>query len=179
MPALPLRMTGGADACGGPKSSEKPASGGAGRGRFAADLGRSPPHYLVVAADNLRRRTRFEYVYFIEQGLASVLTTMANGSTIEVGMIGVEGMVGISALLGAERSSQQIIVQIEGAAFRTSAAACKAAFDRSPAIRGVVHRFTDAMLNLSAQTAACNRLHMAEQRCARWLLMSSDRIRSD
>jgi CRP-like cAMP-binding protein len=70
-------------------------------------------------------------------------------------------------------------VQIPGTAQRMSAALCKAAFDRSEAVRRVALRFTEAILNLSAQTAACNRLHSTEQRCARWLLMAIDRIQSD
>jgi len=117
-----------------------------------------------------------EQVYFIEQGVASVLTSMANGSMIEVGMIGIEGMVGIPAMLGAETSAQQVIIQIGGTALQMNVAPCKAAFDKSPALRRIMHRFTESIINLSAQTAACNRLHSIEQRCARWLLMASDRI---
>ena len=120
-----------------------------------------------------------DHVYFIEEGLSSMLTTMADGSTIEVGMVGMEGMVGVSALLGGETSAQQVIMQIAGAGLRMNAALCKAAFDQSEAVRRVMLRFTEAVLNLAAQTAACNRLHSVEQRCARWLLMSSDRTQSD
>ena len=118
----------------------------------------------------------FEDVYFIEEGVASVLTNMADGSTIEVGMIGMEGMVGVTALLGGNVSAQQVIVQVPGTALRMSAALCRAAFDRSEGVRSVALRFIEAILNLSAQTAACNRLHSIEQRCARWLLMAIDRV---
>ena len=120
-----------------------------------------------------------EEVYFIEEGLGSVLNAMANGTTIEVGMIGMEGVIGVSALLGAEVSSQMALVQIPGTAFRMSATRCKAIFDQSAAFRAIALRFAEAMLNLTAQTAACNRLHSVEQRCARWLLMASDRIGLD
>lgn len=120
-----------------------------------------------------------EHVYFLGQGVASVLTNMADGSTIEVGMIGMEGMVGVPALLGGETSVQRIIVQVPGTALRMHAALCKAAFDQSEAVRRVTLRFAEAMLNLSAQTAACNRLHSIEQRCARWLLMAFDRTQSE
>src|SRR5438552_6539503 len=92
-----------------------------------------------------------EYVYFIEDGVASVLTNMADGATIEVGMIGSEGVVGVAALLGGETSGQQVIVQIPGSALRMSAELCKAAFDRSEAVRKVALRYTEAMLNLSEQ----------------------------
>src|ERR1700730_15969381 len=98
-----------------------------------------------------------EDVYFIEQGVASVLTNMADGSTIEVGMIGSEGMVGVSALLGGETSAQQVIVQVPGTALRLSATLCKAAFDQSAAVRRVLLRFTEAILNLSVQSAPLDR----------------------
>jgi CRP-like cAMP-binding protein len=120
-----------------------------------------------------------EHVYFVEQGLASIIVLMADGSTSEVGMIGLEGMVGAAALLGADTSAQHVIVQIPGAAWRMNAELCKATFDRSVVFRAVVLQFVGMFLNLSAQTAACNRLHAAKQRCARWLLMASDRIQSD
>jgi len=120
-----------------------------------------------------------EDVYFIEQGVASVLTNLTNGSVIEVGMIGREGMVGVPVLLGDETSVQRVIVQVPGTALRMKAAPCKTAFDESAAVRRVLLRFTAAILNMSAQSAACNRAHSMKQRCARWLLMSSDRIQSD
>ena len=120
-----------------------------------------------------------EYVYFVEQGVASIVTIMSDGSTSEVGMIGSEGLVSVAALLGARTSAQHIVVQIPGSALRMNTALCKAAFEQRPAFRAIVHKFINSFLNLSAQTAACNRLHSVEQRCARWLLMACDRIQSD
>src|ERR1041385_2454131 len=78
----------------------------------------------------------------------------------------------------AETSAQQVIVQVAGTALRINTARCREAFDQSASVRRKVNRFTESLLNLSAQTAACNRLHSIEQRCARWLLMASDRIQS-
>jgi CRP-like cAMP-binding protein len=118
-------------------------------------------------------------VYFIEEGLASVLTTMEDGASSEVGMVGPEGMIGASALLGGTVSAQHIVMQLPGMALRIPAAVCKRRFDDNPRVRRVLLRFIEDLLNLSSQTAACNRLHSVEQRCARWLLMSSDRIESD
>ncbi len=106
------------------------------------------------------------HVYFIEDGLASVMTTMEDGATSEVGMIGPEGMVGASALLGATVSAQHIVMQLPGTALRIGARACKAVFDTNAEVRRVMLRFVEDILNLSAQTAACNRLHLVEQRCA-------------
>jgi len=117
-------------------------------------------------------------VYFIQEGVASILRDMANGSTVEVGMIGAEGMVGVAAMLGAETSAQQVIIQVAGTALRMNTARCREAFDQSANVRRIMNRFTESLLNLSSQTAACNRLHSIEQRCARWLLMAGDRIQS-
>jgi CRP-like cAMP-binding protein len=123
--------------------------------------------------------SRIEHVYFLEEGVASLLMRMANGATIEVGMIGREGMVGIAALLGAEVSAQRVISQVPAAAHRIGVAPCRAAFDGSAAVRWELLGYSDVLFNLSAQTAACNSLHSVDQRCARWLLISSDRIHCD
>src|SRR5207249_11950442 len=93
--------------------------------------------------------------------------------------VGIEGAVGTAALLGGETSSQQALVQVAGSALRMNAAECKLAFDQSPAVRAAMMRFIEASFDLSAQTAACNRLHTIEQRCARWLLMARDRLQDD
>jgi CRP-like cAMP-binding protein len=90
-----------------------------------------------------------------------------------------EGMVGGQVLLGGLTSNHQSLAQSPITALRMDAARCKAAFDQSAAARRVMLRFIEAVLDLASQTAACNRLHSIEQRCARWLLMSSDRIHSD
>jgi len=120
-----------------------------------------------------------DFVYFIEEGVASILTSMTDGSTIEVGMVGSEGIVGVAALMGGEASAQQIVVQVPGAALKMPAAKCKEAFDQSPVFRSAALRYVAVLLDLGAQTAACNRLHNIEQRCARWFLMALDRMDGD
>jgi len=130
-------------------------------------------HVIQAAAGPL------DHVYFIESGVASILTTMANGASIEVGMIGTEGMVGVSALFGAEVSSQNVIIQVAGTVLRMNTARCREAFNQSAEVRNVILRFADSLFDVSAQTAACNRLHSIEQRCARWLLMARARHTSD
>ncbi|MFZ2006219.1 MAG: Crp/Fnr family transcriptional regulator [Stellaceae bacterium] len=120
-----------------------------------------------------------DYIYFIEDGIASMLTMMEDGDSSEVGMVGPEGLVGASALLGGRVSAQQVVMQLPGIAHRITASACKSAFDNNPRIRAVLLRFIEDLLNLSSQTAGCNRLHSVEQRSARWLLMASDRIGSN
>lgn len=121
--------------------------------------------------------SRIERVFFVEQGVASVLATMSSGSTVEVGMIGVEGIVGVAGLFGARTSPHRIIVQISGIALALPLSACRKAFAASTAFETVALDFANDLFNLSAQTAACNRLHSIEQRCARWLLMAHDRTR--
>jgi CRP-like cAMP-binding protein len=120
-----------------------------------------------------------DHIYFIETGLASVLTIMEDGASSEVGMIGPDGAIGVTALLGGRVSAQQVIMHLAGSALRITAAACKAAFDGNVRIRAVLLRFVEELLNLSSQTAGCNRLHSIEQRSARWLLMASDRTKSN
>jgi CRP-like cAMP-binding protein len=120
-----------------------------------------------------------EHVYFIEEGVASVLTTMADGDAVEVRMMGREGMIGLPYLLGAEMLPQEVIVQVPGSALRMGAAAFRAEFERYESIRAPVLRVVSAALAMTSQNAACNRLHSAQQRCARWLLEASSRICSD
>jgi CRP-like cAMP-binding protein len=119
-----------------------------------------------------------DHIYFIEEGIASVLTMMEDGASSEVGMVGSEGLIGVSALLGGSTSAQHVVVQLPGTAQHIPAARAKALFDRNPGVRAVLLRFIEDLLNLSSQTAACNRLHSVEQRTARWLLMAADRTRS-
>lgn len=116
------------------------------------------------------------YIYFIEEGLASVLTIMEDSGGIEAGMVGSEGAIGLSALLGDRVSEQEVVMDLAGSALRITTAACKAAFDSNARIRAALLRFVGDMLNLSSQIAGCNGLHSIEQRSARWLLMACNRI---
>ncbi|MDB5478577.1 MAG: transcriptional regulator, Crp/Fnr family, partial [Alphaproteobacteria bacterium] len=120
----------------------------------------------------------FDFVYFIEQGVTSFLTTMKDGASIEVGMIGYEGATPLSPLFGEQSSQHHIVTQLPGRAAKIEVRHCMAAFEKSPALRQGVLYFTNSFLNQGAQTAACIRLHSVEQRLARWLLMSGDRFQS-
>ena len=117
----------------------------------------------------------FKYLYFPGGGAASVLTTMQNGTSVEVGMVGMEGLVSVSALLGDEHSAQHIVVQLPGYALRVGFAACRAAFESNQAVCQPFLQYADSFLKLAGRSAACHRLHAAPQRMARWLLMSYDR----
>ncbi len=118
----------------------------------------------------------FAHVYFPETAVLSVIARMADGAGVEVGTVGNEGLAGVSVLLDTEASPNETLAQIPGTALRVSAAAFTAAVDARPGLRRLLHRYAQAYLTQVAQGAACNRLHGIEARCARWLLMTHDRV---
>jgi len=117
----------------------------------------------------------FRHVYFLEDGAASV-TNHVSGGTVEVGTVGNEGMAGLAVFLDSGATPSRTFIQIPGRARRMLAADFAKLADEMPALRRVLHRYTQAFLAMVSQTAACNRLHVLEKRCARWLLMTHDRI---
>lgn len=119
------------------------------------------------------------HAYFMEQGMASVVITLASGDTVEVGVIGIDGIVGIPILLGTSSTPGRTFVQIAGAGFRIEASVLKEEFERPGVLRQHLQRYIQGYLAQAAQTAACNRLHGIEERLARWLLTCHDRINSD
>ena len=119
------------------------------------------------------------YVYFMNSGLASVLNVMADGKSVEVGLTGKEGFVGLPLIVGFLSSASRVIVQIEGAAFRLSASALTDLLRKCRTLETRLHRYSQDLGAQSAQVAACNRLHEVDERMARWLLMSQDRIGSE
>jgi CRP-like cAMP-binding protein len=116
------------------------------------------------------------HVYFPETAILSVINRMADGAAVEVGTVGNEGLVGLAALLGAEASESQTLAQIPGTALRLPAALLAAEAAARPALRRLLDRYTQAYITQVSQGAACNRLHGIEARCARWLLMTHDRV---
>jgi CRP-like cAMP-binding protein len=104
---------------------------------------------------------------------------MENGSSVEVGMVGLEGMVSVSAMLGDKISKHHVVIQLPGVALKMNVTRCKEVFEQSPGFRREALHFASAFLAMNSQTSACNRLHSVEQRFARWLLMSADRFQSD
>jgi CRP-like cAMP-binding protein len=118
----------------------------------------------------------FRHVYFPDTAVFSVISHMAGGTAVEVGTVGHEGMVGVAAFLEADASVNETIAQIPGTAFRLLAARLVQGAHARPALRRLLGRYTEAYLTQVAQTAACNRLHGIEARCARWLLMTHDRV---
>lgn len=121
-----------------------------------------------------------EYVYFPNDALVSLITHMQDGATIEVGLIGRDGMVGIPVLLGDEIAFEEAIVQIEGAAWRMRSNALKEVLKglHSPLLT-LLLLYTRTLMKQVTQTAACNRRHTAEKRLTRWLLLCHDRMDSN
>ena len=119
------------------------------------------------------------YVYFPLNCLISLLTAVDKKRTLEVGMVGNEGMAGMPFILGIGISGVRAIVQGAGDALRMPAAAFRLEFDRNPALKDALYRYNYALMAQISQTAACNRFHEGEERLARWLLMTRDRVGSD
>jgi CRP-like cAMP-binding protein len=120
-----------------------------------------------------------DYVYFPTSGVLSMLALVGQDIKVEVGMAGREGMAGNPLFLGTPRSSNQVIVQAEGAAFRLKAAVAMSEFQRAGAFHDQILLFTHSLFLQLSQTISCNRHHSAPQRLARWLLMMHDRVASD
>ena len=114
--------------------------------------------------------------YFLNDGLASVLNIMNSGKRIEVGLSGSEGFVGLALTVGFTTSPAQVVMQVGGSGFKISTANLALALRRCPRLAMALSRFSQEMGVQSAQVAACNRLHEIDQRLARWLLMSQDRL---
>ena len=119
------------------------------------------------------------HVYFPNDSLLSLLTTVEGHEALEVGLVGREGMVGISLALGMDVASVRALVQGTGTAMRMESARFHKEFQQCGPLRRELYRYTHAMLAQARQTAACNRFHPVEARLARWLLMTRDRMRSD
>jgi CRP-like cAMP-binding protein len=119
------------------------------------------------------------HVYFPIDCLISLLTAVDKRRTLEVGMVGREGMAGMPFILGIGVSGVRALVQGGGKAWRAAAAPFRIEFHRNMPLQDVLYSYTHALMAQISQTAACNRFHDAESRLARWLLMTRDRVRSD
>jgi CRP-like cAMP-binding protein len=145
--------------------------------RELLSLSSSVPMPLKMSLYEPERRP--EFAYFLTEGLASIVTTTEDGDTAEVGIIGLEGVVGSLHLLGPALVSTNGFMQIEGAGIRVPLEHLQRLFDGSEEIRGRVLEFVQEQTLTVSQLAACNRLHDVEARLARWLLAAQDRTQVD
>lgn len=120
------------------------------------------------------------HVYFPWGGVCSLTTTMSDGRMVEVGTIGNEGLVGMAAYFGGRLPNTKTLVQVPGeGADVMGVRGFVAEMEREGALYELVRRYSQALLVLMAQSVACNALHDINQRCARWLLMTHDRVGGD
>ena len=116
------------------------------------------------------------FIHFLTAGIASVVTELADGGTVEVGLVGAEGLAECHHLLGPNPSVTRCFMQVPGEGFRMSFALFESEFMHQPAVRRLVLRYVQYSSQILSQLVACNRLHEVEPRLARWLLMAQDKI---
>ena len=146
------------------------------RERFLADCTQVD---LVLGSVLCEPGDRIRHVHFPIASFISVLATVDGHSTLEVGMIGSEGMHGHTLILGGSVSPLRALTQGAGATLRMKAATFHEHLEDLPALRPLLQRYLIVLLNQLAQTSACTRFHVVEKRLARWLLMSQDRAHAD
>ncbi len=115
------------------------------------------------------------HVYFPTSGVVSMVSSMENG-TVEVGTAGREGMAGLPVLLHTDSMPTRAFVQVEGRALRIGTEAFRQALQADPRLARHLYRYAQTLFDQVAQSVACNRLHVLEERCARWILMAHDRV---
>lgn len=115
-------------------------------------------------------------IYFMNSGLGSVLTVQPDGRSVEVGLIGKEGVVGAAVVFGFKTSPLRVVVQADATAYRVDVRTLRQVLLECPSLEKRLQQFAMELAMQSTQLAACNRLHDVEERLARWLLMSHDRI---
>jgi CRP-like cAMP-binding protein len=117
--------------------------------------------------------------YFCNTGLVSILTVFPDGKSVEVGMVGKEGFVGVPLVAGLRSAPTRAIAQIEGTAFRVDGKTLMAVLRQCPKLERQLQQFSQNLAMQATQIGACNRVHEVDERLARWLLMSADRIGSN
>ncbi len=118
-------------------------------------------------------------VFFCNSGMISILSVFPDGKSVEVGLVGKEGVVGLPLLVGFRTSATRAISQIDATAFRVDGEALIAFMAKSPMLERSLQQYSLTFTMEITQLAACNRLHDVEERLARWLLMCADRVRSN
>jgi CRP-like cAMP-binding protein len=117
-----------------------------------------------------------EFGYFVTSGVISIIRIMSDGKSVEVGLTGKEGFVGLPLIVGYTTSPTRAIVQIQASAYKISPQDLKKALSNSSKLKESLQRYSQELSIQAIQIAACNRLHEVDERLARWLLMSEDRV---
>ncbi len=137
------------------------------------------PVALTYKLDLYRRDSPVRQVYFVNRGVASLTTPMDGGQPVEIATVGPEGMVGLPVFLAADRIAHRAFMQVPGEGVRLGTREFLSLIDSCPVLNRMLQRYTLALINQIGQNAACNRTHTVDERCARWLLMTHDRVDSD
>jgi CRP-like cAMP-binding protein len=122
---------------------------------------------------------RIRYAYFPVSGLLSLLSSTETGSTVEVAMLGNEGVVGLPVILKQDLIPYEVTVQIATEAFKIKAEDLQQEFDRGEALQGIMLRYLNMLIAEISQSALCHRFHTLEQALSRWLLLAQDRLNTD
>jgi CRP-like cAMP-binding protein len=130
-------------------------------------------HVLHEPGDTLKS------AYFCNSGMISILSVFPDGKSVEVGLVGKEGFIGLPLVVGFRTAPTRAVSQIEGSSFRIDAETLKGILQQSPQLELRLQRFAQIMSAQVKQIAACNRLHEVNERLGRWLLMTADRIGSN
>jgi CRP-like cAMP-binding protein len=145
------------------------------------DYQRLAPHFETQEAPRgqvlYQAEQHMDYGYFPLNAMISLISRTADGESVEVGIVGYEGFVGVSFLLGVDRSPFEQMVQIPDGAVRVRSKVLLEEFGRGGAFQALTLRYVQSLVLQTSQIAACNRLHSLSERLARWLLMSEDRCR--
>jgi CRP-like cAMP-binding protein len=137
------------------------------------------PVQLDIGAVLCEPTDAMPYVYFPHDSLISLLAVAEGRMTLEVGLVGREGVLGATVALGHHMAQVRAVVQRPGRASRIASAKFRAEFTRNPALQRVLYRYTDCLLAQAIQIAVCSRFHVLEARLARSLLITRDRLQSD
>jgi CRP-like cAMP-binding protein len=119
------------------------------------------------------------YTYFPTDAIVSLLYVLEDGDSTELGVVGNDGLVGISLFMGGETTPSRAVVQSAGHGYRVKASVLKAEFEHGGALQHLLLRYTQALITQMMQTAVCNRHHTVDQQLCRWLLLSLDRLPSN
>src|SRR5260370_14924521 len=145
----------------------------------AASLERLEPHFESVALTIGEPVHAVEHVYFPTAGMISVVATMADCASVEIGIVVLQGMHSGAALLSEDTPFQTAMGQLPGRALRLKTRLLRQEMQVEAALQKLLLRYAQAVLSAVAQSAACNRLHLLEQPCARWLLACHERAGGD
>lgn len=147
------------------------------------ELERLRPHLEAVRLEQrepvYEAGVPIDHVYFPTSGVFSLVTTMRDGSVIEVSTVGNEGMLGLQAFLDGGTMPIGAFSQVSGDSLRMATDTFKREVGAGGGLPVVLHRYVQAVIVFAAQSSACNALHPVRQRCARWMLLTHDRVGSD